>query len=65
MDTSTNWELIAMPAITVEDILVLPRVPPPDPASRPRPVARVVTSSRHAEGSGFVVARPFPGELSL
>src|SRR4051812_19498744 len=54
-----------MPAITVEDTLVLPRVPPPDAASRARPVAKVITASRHAEGAGFVVARPFPGELSL
>ena len=31
-----------MPAITVDDTLVLPRIPRPDPAiSRARPVARV------------------------
>ena len=54
-----------MPAVTVEDTLVLPRVPRPDATSRPRPVAKVVTSHRQAEGAGFVVARPFPGELAL
>ena len=54
-----------MPAITVEDILVLPRLPRLDPTSRPRPVAKLVTSGRAAEGAGFVVARPFPGELAL
>jgi carbonic anhydrase/acetyltransferase-like protein (isoleucine patch superfamily) len=58
-------ELIAMPAITVEDILVVPRIPRPDSTSRSRPVAKVVTSSRHAEGAGFSVARPFPGDLAL
>src|SRR5689334_11487085 len=54
-----------MPAVTVEDTLVLPRLLLPDPASKPRPVAKVVTSHRQAEGAGFVVARPFPGELPL
>ncbi|MGH9004846.1 MAG: pirin family protein, partial [Acidimicrobiia bacterium] len=54
-----------MPAITVEDTLVLPRIPRPDPTSRPRPMAKLVTSRRQAEGAGFVVARPFPGEISL
>ena len=54
-----------MPAITVEDTLVLPRIPRPDPVTRSRPVAKVVTSRREAEGAGFVVARPFPGDFSL
>jgi redox-sensitive bicupin YhaK (pirin superfamily) len=59
-------ELIAMPAITVDDTLVLPRIPVPDTAvSRPRPVARVVTAHRQTEGAGFSVRRPFPGELSM
>jgi redox-sensitive bicupin YhaK (pirin superfamily) len=62
----SDEELIAMPAITVDDTLVLPRIPRPDPAaSRPRPVATVITSHRQAEGAGFVVRRPFPGGLSL
>ena len=55
-----------MPAITVEDTLVLPRVPRPDPAtSRARPVRRVVTAHRQLEGAGFTIRRPFPGELSM
>jgi redox-sensitive bicupin YhaK (pirin superfamily) len=59
-------EGIAMPAVTVEDTLVLPRIPRPDPAiSRPRPVAKVITAHRQAEGAGFIVRRPFPGGLSL
>jgi quercetin 2,3-dioxygenase len=58
--------LIAMPAITVDDTLVLPRVPRPDPAtSTARPVAEVVTAHRQVEGAGFSVRGPFPGELSL
>jgi redox-sensitive bicupin YhaK (pirin superfamily) len=58
--------LIAMPAITVDDTLVLPRIAAPDPVvSRPRPVAQVITSHRQAEGAGFVVRRPFPGGLSM
>jgi redox-sensitive bicupin YhaK (pirin superfamily) len=59
-------ELIRMPAITVDDPLVLPRIPRPDPAaSRPRPVATVITAHRQTEGAGFSVRRPFPGALSM
>ena len=52
-----------MPAITVDDTLVLPRIPRPDPAvSRARPVAEVITAHRQVEGGGFGVRRPFPGD---
>ena len=55
-----------MPAITVDDTLVLPRISRPDPAtSTPRPVAKVVTAHRQFEGGGFMVRRPFPGDLSF
>jgi redox-sensitive bicupin YhaK (pirin superfamily) len=55
-----------MPAITVDDTLVLPRIPRPDPAtSTARPVGRVVTAHRATEGAGFTIRRPFPGELSM
>ena len=55
-----------MPAITVDDTLVLPRVPRPDAAtSKPRPVARLVPARRQHEGAGFVVTRPFPGAMSI
>jgi redox-sensitive bicupin YhaK (pirin superfamily) len=58
--------LIAMPAIAVEDTLVLPRIPRPDlTQSIPRPVAEVVTAHRQVEGGGFSVRRPFPGGLSF
>ena len=55
-----------MPAITVDDTLVLPRIPRPDPAtSRARPVANVAAAHRQTEGAGFTIRRPFPGELSM
>jgi quercetin 2,3-dioxygenase len=58
--------LIAMPAVTVDDTLVLPRIPRPDPTlSRPRPVGQVVTAHRQTEGAGFTIRRPFPGGLSM
>ncbi|GAA1824405.1 pirin family protein [Planosporangium flavigriseum] len=51
-----------MPAVTVEDILVLPRVPAADPATaRPRPVVSVTTAPRGFEGEGFPVRRAFAG----
>ena len=51
-----------MPAITVDDTLVLPRLdrPAPDAAS-PGPVADVVPAHHAVEGAGFEVWRPFPG----
>src|SRR5215213_4883916 len=55
-----------MPAITVEDTLVLPRIPAPDlEISRPRPVAEVITAHPAVEGAGFVIRRPFPAEMSM
>jgi redox-sensitive bicupin YhaK (pirin superfamily) len=58
--------LIVMPAVTVDNPLVLPRIARPDPAaSVARPVARVVTAHRQIEGAGFTIRRPFPGEVSL
>jgi len=51
-----------MPAITVEDITVLPRIPLPDPAvTRQRPVRSVTTAPRGVEGEGFPVFRAFAG----
>jgi redox-sensitive bicupin YhaK (pirin superfamily) len=55
-----------MPAVTVEDITVLPRIPEPDPlVARQRPVTRITTAPRGYEGEGFPVRRAFRGaELS-
>jgi len=51
-----------MPAITVGDITVLPRIPDPDPiATRQRPVRTVTSAPRGFEGEGFPVRRAFHG----
>ncbi|WP_416985185.1 pirin family protein [Streptomyces sp. T028] len=51
-----------MPAITVDDVLVLPRLPELDPAAtRYRPVRRLAKAERGFEGEGFPVRRAFAG----
>ncbi|MGH9006801.1 MAG: pirin family protein [Acidimicrobiales bacterium] len=51
-----------MPAVTVDDLLVLPRIELPDPAStRIRPVKSVTTAPSGFEGEGFPVRRAFAG----
>ncbi|NUS45244.1 MAG: pirin family protein [Mycobacteriaceae bacterium] len=51
-----------MPAITVDNLLVLPRVPELDPAAtRSRPVHRLITAPLGLEGEGFQVRRGFAG----
>jgi redox-sensitive bicupin YhaK (pirin superfamily) len=51
-----------MPAITVDDITTLPRIPTPEPlASRPRPVKSITTAPSGFEGEGFPVRRAFAG----
>ena len=51
-----------MPAVTVDDLLVLPRLSRPDLAtSRERPVRSVTTAPRGLEGEGFPVRRAFAG----
>ncbi|WP_308283288.1 pirin family protein [Pseudonocardia nigra] len=51
-----------MPAVTVDDITVLPRVPVPDPVmARQRPVTGITTAPRGFEGEGFPVRRAFAG----
>src|ERR1700759_207327 len=50
-----------MPAITVEDILVLPRVPEPGLAETERNVTSVTTAPSGLEGEGFPVRRAFAG----
>ncbi len=51
-----------MPAVTVEDILVLPRIPGTDPvAARPRRAVSLTTAPRGFEGEGFPVRRAFAG----
>ena len=51
-----------MPAVVVEDITILPRVPEPDPSvARQRPVRSVTSAPRGFEGEGFPVRRAFAG----
>jgi quercetin 2,3-dioxygenase len=51
-----------MPAVTVDDILLLPRISEPDPAAaRERPVVSVTTAPSGFEGEGFPVRRAFAG----
>jgi len=51
-----------MPAITVDDVLVLPRIPEPDEAvAVDRPVRSVTTAPKGFEGEGFPVRRAFAG----
>ncbi len=48
-----------MPAVTSDNLLLLPRIARPDPTTA-RPVAKVVTAQSKLEGAGFPVRRPFP-----
>jgi hypothetical protein len=51
-----------MPAVTVDDVLTLPRVPQPDPTSTvDRRVVSVTTAPSGLEGEGFPVRRAFAG----
>jgi quercetin 2,3-dioxygenase len=50
-----------MPAVTVDDLLVLPRTSVPAPTDRTRPVRSVTTAPRGFEGEGFPVRRAFAG----
>ena len=50
-----------MPAITVDDILVLPRVPAPDVTNTERKITSVTTAPSALEGEGFPVRRAFAG----
>jgi len=54
-----------MPAVTVDDVLTLPRIAP-NPDGRDRRVVSVTTAPRGFEGEGFPVRRAFAGvELPL
>ncbi len=52
-----------MPAITVDNPLVLPRLPATAPDAVARPVDQVVSAHHAVEGAGFEVWRPFPGPV--
>ncbi len=51
-----------MPAVVVEDITILPRIPQPDPTvATQRSVRSITTAPRGFEGEGFPVRRAFAG----
>jgi redox-sensitive bicupin YhaK (pirin superfamily) len=50
-----------MPAVTVDNVLALPRIPAPDPTAPERAVTSVTTAPRGFEGEGFPVRRAFAG----
>jgi redox-sensitive bicupin YhaK (pirin superfamily) len=50
-----------MPAVTVPDLTVLPRVGSSSPQDRPRPVRSVTSAPSGLEGEGFPVRRAFAG----
>jgi quercetin 2,3-dioxygenase len=51
-----------VPAVTVDDLLTLPRIPTPDAATtRDRAVRSITTAPRGFEGEGFPVRRAFAG----
>jgi len=50
-----------MPAVTVEDVTRLPRIPAPPPDARPRAVRSITTAPTGFEGEGFPVRRAFAG----
>ena len=55
-----------MPAVTVADLTVLPRIDAPAQTASARPVAGVTEAPKGYEGEGFPVRRAFAGiDLSL
>ncbi|CCQ17936.1 Pirin-like protein [Rhodococcus sp. AW25M09] len=50
-----------MPAVTVDNILALPRIPTPDATATSRSVTSVTTAPTGYEGEGFPVRRAFAG----
>ncbi len=50
-----------MPAVTVDDLTVLDRLPAPGLGDQPRPVWQVTTAPEGFEGEGFPVRRAFAG----
>ena len=50
-----------MPAVTVDDIISLPRIATPSAGAVPRPVISITSAPRGFEGEGFPVFRAFAG----
>src|SRR5690242_14885955 len=59
-------EVGEMPAVTVDDLTTLVRLPEPGLGDQPRPVWQVTTAPQGFEGEGFPVRRAFAGiDLAL
>jgi len=50
-----------MPAVTVDNVLALPRIHEPEDSARDRRVQRITTAPQGYEGEGFPVRRAFAG----
>ena len=50
-----------MPAVTVSDLTILPRLQEPGLGDQPRPVWKITTAPQGYEGEGFPVRRAFAG----
>jgi quercetin 2,3-dioxygenase len=68
MGRATQWAnpmrkegRLAMPAVTVDDVLALPKIGPVAPETTGRPVISVTTAPSGFEGEGFPVRRAFAG----
>jgi redox-sensitive bicupin YhaK (pirin superfamily) len=61
MSLNYQPEELGMPAVTVPDLTVLPRVPTLDPTLARRPVVSVTTAPGGFEGEGFPVKRTMAG----
>src|SRR5215469_15569001 len=61
-ESTLDVKEVVMPAVTVDDILLLPRISDPDPAAaQERPVLGVTSAPSAFEGEGFPVRRAFAG----
>src|SRR5690349_368569 len=59
--TEKVLEVGYMPAVTVDDLTTLARLPEPGLGDQPRPVWQVSTAPHGYEGEGFPVRRAFAG----
>jgi quercetin 2,3-dioxygenase len=60
-NNEANNEEGHMPAVTVDDVLLLPRLTAPTPGAVPRPVRSLTDAPSGFEGEGFPVRRAFAG----
>jgi len=61
MSSACRLQETPVPAVTVDDITILPRLREPGPLARQRPVRSVTLAPHGFEGEGFPVRRAFAG----